>query len=174
MRVTLGHMAVGPLCTEKKACVYNSRMVETSRLEEFVAEAKRFARTLESRPERASVVTLSGALGAGKTTFVQAMAKELGVEESVTSPTFVLEKIYALEGQAFSRLVHIDAYRLKSAHELEALGWKALLEDSGNLIVLEWPEHVAQIVPEDAIRITLSGSGDTREITMTGYGTEKT
>ncbi len=156
------------------ACVYNICMFKTNHLGEFVSEAHRFVGTLVPNPSRATVVLLSGALGAGKTTFVQAMAKELGVEEAVTSPTFVLEKIYALEGQTFSRLIHIDAYRLKSAHELEALGWKALLEDSGNLIVLEWPERVAEAMPESAIRITLSGFDDTREITLTGYGTEKT
>ena len=132
-------------------------------------EAATFVEELAPR-KYAIVVALSGELGAGKTTFAQGMAKALGVGEVVTSPTFVLEKIYALEGQKFSHLVHIDAYRLKSAHELEALGWKELLQDAGNLIVLEWPEHVAEVVPIDAIRITLTGSGDTREIS---YGSEK-
>ncbi|MEK7133780.1 MAG: tRNA (adenosine(37)-N6)-threonylcarbamoyltransferase complex ATPase subunit type 1 TsaE [Patescibacteria group bacterium] len=139
--------------------------------EEFASEARRFARALTPHPEHATVVVLSGELGAGKTTFVQEMATALGVAETVTSPTFVLEKIYQLKGQKFPHLIHIDAYRLKGAHELEALGWKELLQNVGNLIVLEWPERVADRVPEDAIRITLTGSGDTRKIS---YGSKET
>ncbi len=101
------------------------------------------------------VVALSGDLGAGKTTFVQHIAKALGVEETVASPTFVIEKIYALAGQTFDRLVHIDAYRLDGAHELEKLGWQELLADPGNLILIEWPERVEAIIPADAIRLVL-------------------
>lgn len=137
-----------------------------------------FIATVRPKTSGATVVVLSGELGAGKTTFAQGIAKALEVEETVTSPTFVLEKIYALpkqpldaaRGKKFARLVHVDAYRLKSAHELEVLGWKELLQDPGNLIVLEWPENVASAVPKDAIRITLTGSGDTREIF---YGTKE-
>ncbi len=136
----------------------------THSLEEFKAQARDFLARLTPRNGAATVVALSGELGAGKTTFVQAIAKVLGVEEVVTSPTFVIEKIYALEGQKFSRLIHIDAYRLNGAHELEVLGWKELLADQGNFILIEWPEKVADAVPADAIRITLSGSGESREI----------
>jgi tRNA threonylcarbamoyl adenosine modification protein YjeE len=149
--------------------MYNVRMVNVQR-EGFTDEARRFVGALISRQEHAVVVTLSGELGAGKTTFAQEVARALGVEEAVTSPTFVLEKVYALERQKFSRLVHIDAFRLKSSHELKVLGWDELLRDPQNLIVLEWPEHVADVVPKDAIRITLRGSGDTRDIS---YGTEE-
>ena len=118
--------------------------------------------------EQATVVTLSGDLGAGKTTFAQGVAKALGVGETVTSPTFVIQKIYELEGQKFSRLIHIDAYRLKSAHELEMLGWKELCAESGNLILLEWPEHVAALIPHDAIRIRFDIHGDERTISING------
>ena len=144
--------------------------VTTHSLEEFNREATRFIAGFSLRPEHAAVVTLSGDLGAGKTTFVQACARALGVAESVTSPTFVLEKIYALEGQKFSHLVHIDAYRLKGAHELEHLGWKELLADRGNLIVLEWPERVAEAIPEDATRIRFDIHGDERTISINGQG----
>ena len=116
----------------------------------------------------ATVVTLSGELGAGKTTFAQGIAKALGVEETVTSPTFVIEKIYQLEKQKFSRLVHIDAYRLNGAHELQMLGWDELLRDPQNLIVLEWPENVAELIPENAIRVRFEIEGDGRIITIDG------
>ncbi len=131
-------------------------------------EAALFAEKLLPKENGATLVTLSGELGAGKTTFAQGVAAVLGVGETVTSPTFVIQKIYELEGQKFSHLVHIDAYRLNGAHELEALGWKELLADSGNLILLEWPEHVAALIPEDAVRIRFDITGEGRIITING------
>ncbi|PIR84163.1 tRNA (adenosine(37)-N6)-threonylcarbamoyltransferase complex ATPase subunit type 1 TsaE [Candidatus Kaiserbacteria bacterium CG10_big_fil_rev_8_21_14_0_10_51_14] len=136
--------------------------------EELQKIAAEYALQLVPKASGATLVTLRGELGAGKTTFVQGVAKALDVGEVVTSPTFVLEKIYKLEGKKFTHLVHIDAYRLKGAHELEHLGWEELLKDSGNLIVLEWPERVAEAIPEGAIRITFDIAGDGRIITIDG------
>lgn len=102
---------------------------------------------------RATVVGLSGELGAGKTAFVKAAAKTLGVSETVTSPTFVIEKIYKLQGQPFEHLIHIDAYRLDSADELRVLGWDDIVREPGNLIFIEWPERVSEIVPDGVIPI---------------------
>lgn len=130
-------------------------------LEEFETEAERYTRELRPQAKGATLVTLSGELGAGKTAFVKAAAKALGVEEHVTSPTFVLEKIYLLSSGPFSKLVHIDAYRLKGGEELEALGWRALMNDSKNLIMLEWPEQVedALSTPVGTIRLTPNANG---------------
>jgi len=118
--------------------------------------------------DAATVVTLSGELGAGKTTFAQGIARALGVEETVSSPTFVIEKIYQLSGQRFEKLIHIDAYRLKNQHELDVLGWKEIITEPKNLIVLEWPERVAEAIPENAIRIRFDIEGDTRIISING------
>lgn len=126
-------------------------------------EAARFARSLTLRPDRATLVTLSGELGAGKTTFVQGVAKALGIDERVTSPTFVIMKIYPTEhppAGGFERLVHIDAYRLKGEHHLQVLGWEELLKDPKNLILMEWPEQAGGAVPTDAVRIEFRYSGD--------------
>ena len=134
--------------------------------EEMMAEAARFLATLSLRADGATVVALKGELGAGKTAFVKGIAKVLGVAEQVTSPTFVIMKIYDLEGQKFKRLVHIDAYRLKGAHHLHILGWEDLIRDPENLICMEWPEMVNVAVPNNAIKITLRYTGeDEREIT---------
>ena len=124
-------------------------------------EAREFLLKLTPHSDRATVVALSGDLGAGKTTFVKGIAHELGLETHVTSPTFVIMKIYDLEGQKFERLIHIDAYRLKGMHHLKVLGWDALLNNPHNLIFIEWPEMIAPAIPEDAIRIALSYSEDT-------------
>ncbi len=127
-------------------------------LEELVHEAERFIATLAPESGRASLVTLSGELGAGKTAFTKACAKALGVEESVTSPTFVLEKVYSLDpsATAFKRLVHIDAYRLESGAELAPLGFDELLKDPKTLILLEWPEKVADALPAATRAIILA------------------
>ncbi len=141
-------------------------MREIRGLEEMQAEAARFVHEdLHQVRLMATVVALSGELGAGKTTFAQGIALALGVTESVTSPTFVIEKIYQLDGQVFSRLIHIDAYRLNDPHELEVLGWKEIAADPANLIIIEWPEKAASLITKDAIRVSFEGSGDSREIT---------
>lgn len=124
-------------------------------------EATAFVESLLPKTEGATLVTLSGDLGAGKTSFTQAVAKALGVEESVTSPTFVLAKSYALpEGLAFRTLLHIDAYRLSGGKDLERIGFTDALTDSGTLIFLEWPEIVADGLPQADIAVTLAAQGD--------------
>ncbi len=92
--------------------------------------------------DEAALVGLSGHLGAGKTAFVKQVAKELGVEEEVTSPTFVIMKMYEITHPQWHRLVHIDAYRLEKRGELQALDWEKLIADPYNLIMVEWPENV--------------------------------
>jgi tRNA threonylcarbamoyladenosine biosynthesis protein TsaE len=117
---------------------------------------------------QATIVGLFGDLGAGKTTFTQTVARILGVNETVTSPTFILEKIYKLEGQKYERLIHIDAYRLEKPEELLTLGWKELAEDSHNLIMIEWPEKVAGMLPDQIHELRFSHVDDTtRDLTMT-------
>lgn len=135
-------------------------------LAEFETEASRFAGSLARRDQGATLVTLSGELGAGKTSFVKAVARTLGVEETVNSPTFVLEKIYLLpDGQPFRRLVHIDAYRLSKGSNLASLGFDELMQDTDNFILLEWPEKVADALPVPATRISFTTlSNDARMI----------
>jgi len=123
----------------------------------------------ERNKSGATILGLRGDLGAGKTTFTKGVAKALGVEGVVTSPTFVIEKIYKLptqtrpkgslsgrmaqlggsKGVGFSRLIHIDAYRLDSGNELLRIGWNDIVSDKENLILMEWPEKVADILPKD-------------------------
>ncbi|MDO8728895.1 MAG: tRNA (adenosine(37)-N6)-threonylcarbamoyltransferase complex ATPase subunit type 1 TsaE [bacterium] len=111
------------------------------------------------------VVALQGELGSGKTAFTQEAGKILGVIESMRSPTFVIEKIYKIDWQGFKNLIHIDAYRLEKASELLHIGWGEIIKESENLILIEWPENVASIVPENAKRIYFKFINEnTREI----------
>lgn len=131
-------------------------------LADLTVEAGRFLDSLAPQAAGATLITLSGELGAGKTAFTKAVARALGVAETVTSPTFVLEKIYLLgdEASKFKRLVHIDAYRLEQGSDLSALGFDDLMQDAGNLILLEWPEKVSDALPEPATNISLSVNPD--------------
>ncbi len=111
--------------------------------------AKRVVNELPKTPgTSAHIIGLSGPLGAGKTTFVQMVAKELGVTDTVPSPTFTLVRPYDINHPAFKRLIHIDAYRLSG--DARGIGWEEYAQNPGNLIVVEWPEHlgaVAESIP---------------------------
>lgn len=123
--------------------------------EETQACAHDLVRTLAQRPGirgTSTIVALQGNLGAGKTVFVKGTARALGVTEEVTSPTFVIEKIYKLrEGAPWKQLIHIDAYRLEGEEELRTIGWADIATDPNNLIVVEWPEQVGLGMPERAV-----------------------
>ncbi len=98
----------------------------------------------------ALVVGLSGELGAGKTAFTQAIARELGIKNKVISPTFVIMKRYPLSKKSkFNFFFHLDAYRLKNEKELLVLGWEELISDENNMIFIEWPENVLKAMPKN-------------------------
>ena len=99
-----------------------------------------------AKSSTATLITLSGDLGAGKTTLTQQIADTLGVRETVISPTFVIMKSYKTTDNDFKNLVHIDAYRLNHSKELLNLGWEKMLADKENLIIVEWPERVPECV----------------------------
>src|SRR3989344_3134257 len=88
----------------------------------------------------ATIVGLYGELGAGKTSFVQGVARAFGVKGHITSPTFVLEKIYPIKKNSFSngasQLVHIDAYRLDGSKEMSALAWDEVAANPKNIIFI--------------------------------------
>jgi tRNA threonylcarbamoyladenosine biosynthesis protein TsaE len=138
------------------------------------AIAVEFARGIEPRsssgpsdPIRATVIALYGDLGSGKTTFVKAFASAFGISaDEITSPTFVIEKRFDIQGSAFfKRLIHIDAYRLEHPDEILRLGWKETLADAGNLILLEWPQNIGSALPEHLPTITFTFIDEnTREI----------
>ena len=129
-------------------------MGKTISREELHRFAVEFVENIKRQDHGATIVSLSGELGAGKTTFTQEVAKCFGIKDVVTSPTFVIEKIYKLEDQKFSHLIHIDAYRLDGGSELEKLGWDDLVRDDSNIIFVEWPENVSSIIPKNSIKIS--------------------
>jgi tRNA threonylcarbamoyladenosine biosynthesis protein TsaE len=119
----------------------------------------------------ATIIALHGDLGAGKTTFVQALATQLGVSETVTSPTFVVMKSYETNNEVFTHLVHIDAYRIEHTDEMRQLGFSGVVSSPGTLVCIEWAEKIATLLPHNAVHLELTTTGDeTRTIT---YGEKK-
>ncbi len=111
--------------------------------------------------KNASILTMSGELGTGKTALTKEIAKHLGVKERIISPTFVIMKSYKTKDKKFRNLIHIDAYRLNSSQELLNLGWKEITDDKENLIIVEWPERVSACIPEGCSSLTLEHRDDT-------------
>jgi tRNA threonylcarbamoyladenosine biosynthesis protein TsaE len=135
-------------------------------LEETKELAKKFLDTL-TKDSSGTVVALQGDLGAGKTAFSQAVGDILDVREVMQSPTFVIEKIYEIDFKGFTHLIHIDAYRLDKKEELLHLGWNEIIARSENLILIEWPERVGEIIPENAHKIYFKFVDETtREIIL--------
>jgi tRNA threonylcarbamoyladenosine biosynthesis protein TsaE len=123
-------------------------------LEDTERVAGEIAAQIKTNGDKATVIGLYGDLGAGKTTFMKYFAKHFGIDEVVQSPTFIIMRIFEIPEQTQSenikakKLIHIDAYRLESGKELLNLGWQELLAHPSNLICIEWPEKVAEILPE--------------------------
>lgn len=124
-----------------------------------------------------NIVTLKGDLGAGKTTLVKSIAKRLGIEETVNSPTFTILKSYKINAmrvghfdssntldflnERFENLIHIDAYRLDDPEELGALKLEGYFSNPKNLVFIEWPEKLANILPGSTIQIQLEAVEET-------------
>ena len=125
--------------------------------------AKSLLKEFKVYPDRATILALEGDLGAGKTTLTKAIAKELGVAETVISPTFVIAKFYETSGP-FKRLAHVDAYRIESEDELRVLNWKDILSEPETLVIIEWPERIAGSIPEGCTRYRIEHDGDERFI----------
>lgn len=118
----------------------------------------------------ACIIGLSGELGAGKTTFAKSFARALNVLEPIPSPTFVLARFYYIpDSHEFARLVHIDAYRIEKTSELAVLDWVGLQADAKNLILVEWPEQLKELFPQDATILTFEVVDETTRKVSTNF-----
>ncbi|MBE6929147.1 MAG: tRNA (adenosine(37)-N6)-threonylcarbamoyltransferase complex ATPase subunit type 1 TsaE [Clostridia bacterium] len=109
------------------------------------------------------VLAMSGDLGAGKTAFVRGLARGLGLDDRVTSPTFAIVNEYR-EGNI--PLFHFDMYRLGSSEELYDIGWEDYLREGG-VCAVEWSENVDDAMPADCLRVDIRHLSDTeRQITI--------
>ena len=120
--------------------------------DELLAAGEAVGRSLQP----GAVVTFEGDLGAGKTTFIQAVVRGLGVSQPATSPTYAL--VHRYQG-ARGPVFHLDCFRLRSPDEAADLDWEGLLAE-GDAILVEWPERAGNWIPRPARRFRLSHLDD--------------
>jgi len=130
---------------------------------QFVKERKSGKRDPRLCSRSAAVLALRGDLGAGKTTFIQGFARGLGIREKILSPTFVILKIFKITKrktksekrkikiQNLKYLYHIDCYRVDNPKEILELGFKEIIANPENIVVIEWAERIRKILPKNAI-----------------------
>jgi len=111
-------------------------------------ETKELGKTIAKDLHGGQILALYGDLGAGKTTFTKGLAEGLGIEDTITSPTFTLMNVYELKQpqNTITTFVHIDTYRLNSEEELRDIGVEDYLEDPNTLVLIEWPDKIPNIL----------------------------
>lgn len=142
-------------------------------------QTRKLGESLAKELKGGEILALTGELGSGKTTFAQGILKGLGAKGPYTSPTFVVMKEYKLEAQNSERKItaqksrlknvyHIDAYRV-GARDILNLGWKEIISDKHNVIIIEWAERVKRIIPERAVWVKLEHLKDDKRKLVLKY-----
>jgi len=139
-------------------------------------QTQKIATDFAKKLKGGEVLCFYGNLGSGKTTFIQALAKALGVKENVTSPTYVLMKKYSiynpkkltkLKANEAKNFYHMDAYRLNYGQEALDLGLEEIWNDPKNIIAIEWADKISDILPKKRIDLCFESiSENERKITI--------
>lgn len=127
------------------------------------AETEEFAASIAPLLRGGMVLAFRGGLGAGKTTFTRGLARGLGSDSEVSSPTFALVHEY----ECTPPLYHFDMYRINGFDDLYSTGFFDYLE-SGGILAIEWSENIEDALPDDTVFITITPDGDSRTITLEG------
>jgi tRNA threonylcarbamoyladenosine biosynthesis protein TsaE len=122
---------------------------------------------LEPTSNIPKVIAFYGKMGAGKTTFIKALCEELGVEDVITSPTFAIVNEYEVNENSsrytlhssLKKIYHFDFYRIKKIEEVYDMGYEDYFY-SGNLCLIEWPELIEDLLPEEALCVTIEEQSD--------------
>ena len=143
--------------------LYNVNMNNCSFISHSVAETESFAEQLAKSFTGGEVLLLKGDLGAGKTHFVKGLARGLGIDDVVTSPTFALHNSYS--GRL--TLNHFDFYRIEDSEEVAILGLDEYFYDKQGVAAIEWSQNVANLLPKHCITVAIDKiDDDTRKITI--------
>jgi tRNA threonylcarbamoyladenosine biosynthesis protein TsaE len=136
--------------------------ITINNLDEMGEKARMFINTLGEQ----RVIAFYGSMGAGKTTFIRALCQELGVIEPVTSPTFAIVNEYevvddqsSIHQSSIKKVFHFDFYRIKRLEEAYDMGFEDYLY-SGQLCLIEWPELIEELLPDDAVRVHITVNDD--------------
>ena len=115
-------------------------------------QTKNLAHKIAKKFETGEIIALSGDLGSGKTQFTKGLAEYYKIKNPITSPTFVVMKIYNIKNnKIINKLVHVDAYRLENSDEALAIGLEEYLTNKNCLVVIEWAEKIKDILPKKTI-----------------------
>ena len=125
-----------------------SMEIKIKSIEEIAVAAKEFVAAMGER----KVFAFYGKMGAGKTTFIKAVCEELGVEDVINSPTFAIVNEY-VDGKG-EPVYHFDFYRIKNLQEVMDLGYEDYVY-SGHVCFMEWPELIENLLPDDAVKVTI-------------------
>ena len=125
-----------------------SMEIRIKSIDEIAVAAKEFVAAMGER----KVFAFYGKMGAGKTTFIKAVCEELGVEDVINSPTFAIVNEY-VDGQG-EPVYHFDFYRIKNLQEVMDLGYEDYVY-SGHVCFMEWPELIENLLPDDAVKVTI-------------------
>lgn len=127
--------------------------IKIKSIEEIAKAAMEFVAAMGDR----KVFAFYGKMGAGKTTFIKAVCEELGVEDVINSPTFAIVNEY-VDGKGES-IYHFDFYRIKNLQEVRDIGYEDYVY-SGNVCFMEWPELIEDLLPDDAVKVTIEEEMD--------------
>lgn len=134
--------------------------------------ARELIKDISFKKNQACIIAITGDLGSGKTTFVQGLAKELGIKEKILSPTFIIMKKFQITHSKlhsevclrhstnckrqivkFKTLYHFDCYRIEHPREILALEFKKIIFNPNNIVVIEWPEKIKEVLPQNIVLI---------------------
>jgi len=124
------------------------------------------AKTFAQKLKGGEIIGLIGDLGAGKTVFTQGLAQALKIKQVIASPTFVIMKVYPVKHKTIKQLVHIDAYRIKSAADIVAIGAIDYFNRADTVTVIEWADNIKNILPSKTKYITIKIDGEKRQIEL--------
>jgi len=128
-------------------------------------ETFEFAKNYAKKLKGGEIIGLIGNLGAGKTVFSRGLAAGLGIKNKITSPTFVLMKVYNVKKEVIKHFCHIDAYRLKTEADLSAIGAEEYFGKPDTVTIIEWADKTRNILPKNTKLIEFKiGKADKREI----------
>lgn len=127
--------------------------IKIQSLDEIGKAAQEFVTAMGDK----TVFAFYGKMGAGKTTFIKAVCEELGVEDVINSPTFAIVNEY-VDGKG-SLIYHFDFYRIKNMQEVLDIGYEDYVY-SGNVCFMEWPELIENLLPDDAVKVTIEEEMD--------------
>ncbi len=142
--------------------IISDSLKKTKKIGEILAKE-----ALKTKNNKALVFQLKGDLGSGKTSFVQGFAKGIKIKEKITSPTFIIMNKVEIKNKKFKNFFHFDFYRINTKKEIMELGFKEIISNPKNIVVVEWADKIKNLLPKESIILKFEFIDlETRKITI--------